>query len=289
MIPRVRSLATLSLLILLVAAVVEDSAALTAGKIAEVNVSPDVRRVSIRTEGQVGNHAESTVTNPSRLVIDIAGASLAAPLVVSGAGRERGLGVRAAKNDSGVRLVLDFGASPVPAYRIRRVGSYLLVFLQDWHPSTGRAGVTGFEPTASEELAPVPRKSSGREHGWRASAHAAQKPERRSLPTVSSRTEAMDTLQHMIETPRTEEAPADLMVKSAEADNGAIVLLVARKSNPAKVYRIDLRIDLNEPEVRNGKISLVEQKGPRSAQAETTQSPFFGAPSPQPRIGPRKP
>jgi len=290
MFPRVRSLAVLSLLVLPVSAAVEVHAAVTPGRVAEVNVSADVRRVTIRTEGHVGSHAESTVANPSRLVIDISGANLAKPLTVTGAGRERGLAIRAAKSESGVRIVLDFGGSPIPEYRIRRVGNHLLVFFREWEPKAGAGTVTGLEPTASKELEPVAKAWPGGANGWRTSAHAARREEvGRTLAANNHRIDTMEPRQRTVESGQADEASGELFIKSAEVNDGVIVLHVAKRSHPSKVYRIDLGVDLSELGLRIAKISEVVDAAKQPARVAECQSPFLGAPSQLSRIGPRKP
>jgi hypothetical protein len=286
----IRTLVAVTFLILSVSAAVQVPAALASGKIAEVNVSADAQRVSIRTEGNVGRHAESAVSNPSRLVIDIPSATLARPLNVTGAGRECGLGIRAAKSDSGARIVLDFGDGPMPQYRIRKVGHYLLVFIQDWNPSGRPGSVTRPEPTATREVTPKRRLWAAREDDWRTTANSARRDDRqRAVPSVNHEVTLMEPRQGPREADRPEETAGEVFIKSAEVDDGTIVLQVARKDDPEKLYRIDLGVDFRDLGFKTAKISPVEEPEPQPAQVVARQSPFRNAASLPARIGPRKP
>ncbi len=91
--------------------------AATLCNISQVKVSPDLRRVIVKTSGPIKEHIVSSLSRPTRLVIDMAGVrpgEFLAPIVASG---RAGLQVRVSGTGSGSRLVLDFGESTLPEYK----------------------------------------------------------------------------------------------------------------------------------------------------------------------------
>ena len=124
-----------------------ESTGLAAGKIADVKISPDLKRVIVKCEGPVDERTSSSIQRSSLLVIDVAGADLGDVERSTRAGREAGLEVRVSKTHSGARLVLDFGGAAVPEHKIRRVGDYLMVFLGDWTPKAALPKKTAAAPS----------------------------------------------------------------------------------------------------------------------------------------------
>ena len=122
------------------------STGLAAGKIADVKISPDLKRVVVKCEGLVDQRMSSSIQRSSLLVIDIAGAGLGDIERSTRSGREAGLEVRVSKTNSGARMVLDFGGAAVPEHKIRRVGDYLMVFLDQWTPKAAAPTKTAATP-----------------------------------------------------------------------------------------------------------------------------------------------
>jgi hypothetical protein len=264
-------------------------AAIASGKIAEVNVSPDLRRVTVRTEGFMGNHKESTAANPSRLILDIPGMTLAKPPALTGAGKYGGLGIRTAQSESGARVVLDFGNAPIPEHRIRRLGNYLMVFLQEWNSATGPPHRAGWETApAAKESASLPQEGIRRDNPWSnpGAKGAQQEAQPKPLPR-SQREERPHRLRPVTEIIRSHNGSPELFIRSAEVSDGLIVLHVGARDNPAMIYRIDLGVDFSQLGFSAARISPVGSEPTRPIRVAARKSPFWDE-SPQPRIGPRK-
>lgn len=187
-----------------------ESAGLAAGTISDVRISPDLKRVLVKCEGPVGERISSSVQRSSLLVIDLAGADLGDVERSTRAGREAGLEVRVSKTHSGARLVLDFGGAAAPEHKIRKVGDYLMVFLDQWTPKAAA-------PKKTAVTSPRP------------ASHAPQAARPKPNPPA-----------------RLASNSSGLTIKSVEVVDGVIVLQVANGTKPAGNYRIDLGINFDQ-------------------------------------------
>jgi type IV pilus assembly protein PilQ len=90
-----------------------------AHKVAGITVRESMGQsiVRVSTDGQVGNFGLVELRNPGRLALDLHGVSGRAT-TVEGVGQVKG--VRAAKRDGGIRVVVDAVASSMPKYEVRR-------------------------------------------------------------------------------------------------------------------------------------------------------------------------
>jgi hypothetical protein len=239
------------------------SQAVPPGRITQVTASPDARRVTVKCDGMMGSHTVSTGTNPSRLIIDVEGMGIARSPQINAAAKASGLDVRVAKSSSGARVVLDFGTSAIPSHKIRRLGNYLLVFLQEWEPKTG--------PSPSIEPRVEPRTEP--------------RVETRRMP-ISNRPAPVPGSKN--KGPYEGESP-ELSIKSAAVVDGLIVLTVAHRDNPGVTYRIDLGVDIHKLGFSMAKISSSEAGSPPgpSMRISAKRSPFWAQESGV-RIGPRK-
>jgi hypothetical protein len=180
------------------------SSVLASNAITEVSASPDLRRVAIKSERQVGSHSVALMASPSRLVIDIPAAGVTQEPRVMGLDKDSALQVRIANTRSGAQVVLDFGTAPVPDHKVRQIDNYLIVLLGEWQSRPRTHG------NAEPVKAPVKRPSSASPQNTPAVAHAVG---------------------------------SELLIKSVEDDNGLIVLKVAKRTEPQRVYRIELGVD----------------------------------------------
>jgi len=243
------------------------SHAVPPGRITQVTASPDARRVTVKCDGMMGPHSVSTGTNPSRLIIDVEGMGIVRSPQINAAAKASGLDVRVAKSSSGARVVLDFGTSAIPSHKIRRLGNYLLVFLQEWEPKAG--------PSPSIEPRVEPRTEP----------RVEPRVETRRTP-ISNR--AAPVAGSKNKKPYEGESP-ELSIKSAAVVDGLIVLTVAHRDNPGVTYRIDLGVDIHKLGFSTAKISSSEAGStPRpSMRISAKRSPFWPQESGV-RIGPRK-
>jgi len=233
----------------LVAVISSSTQAIPNGKITEVSVSQDLRRVTIKSDGLIGPHTVSTGHNPSRLIIDVEGAGMAKPPQVNGVSRASSLAVRVAKTQSGASVVLDFGASSLPAHKIRRLGNYLLVFLQEWEPKP----------------APLARSAPEKESIRDRPAHVVRCKTERPYDASAS----------------------ELSIKSAAVVDGLIVITLASRDNPGVTYRIDLGVDFEKLGFSTARISASNPKPPEPIKLAAKRSPFWVQEATF-RIGPRK-
>jgi hypothetical protein len=231
-------------------AIISGSAqAIPAGKITAVTVSQDLRRVTIKSEGVIGPHTASVSENPSRLTIDMAGAGVAKNLQMRGVSQAAGLAVRVAKHQSGARVILDFGTSIIPAHKIRRLGNYLLVFLQKWDPKPISVNQIRREKVSlPDQPTPVVRRKTERPHNG---------------------------------------SPAEVSIKSAEVVDGLVMVTLASRRNPGVTYRIDLGVDFEKLGFSTARISASDSKPPQRIKISSRKSPFW-TDQPRTRIGPRK-
>jgi hypothetical protein len=219
------------------------------GEISEITLTPDGRRLAIKSESRMGSYTEQMVP-PSRLVIDITGTGVTQLPRISGLARDSSLNIRTAKTPSGARVVLDFGSQPVPDHKIVKMNNYLLVFL-------GQA-------TGQEEAPPKPRVERSKPKETVPTAAPAHAPRVKRLPTGP--------------------APniSDLSIQSAEIVDGLIVLKVSSKANPATVYRVDLGVDFQQMGFSTARIAPVQ------AIARSSVTGVEPAIATERRMGPRR-
>lgn len=243
------------------------SQAVPPGNITQVTASPDARRVTVKCDGMMGPHTVSTGSNPSRLIIDVEGMGISKSPQINAATKGSGLDVRVGKSSSGARVVLDFGTSVIPSHKIRRLGNYLLVFLQEWEPKVGPP------PRVEPRIEPLmePRVET--------------RVEKRRTPISNG---AVRVAGSKNKRPYEGGSP-ELSIKSAAVVDGLIVLTVAHRDNPGVTYRIDLGVDIHKLGFSTAKISSSEASSPprQPMRVSAKRSPFW-AQEPGVRIGPRR-
>ena len=229
-----------------------ETTGLAAGRIDDVEISPDLKRVVVKCEGPVDERMSSSVHRSSLLVIDLPGADLGDIERSTRAGREAGLEVRVSKTRSGARLVLDFGGAAAPEHKIRRVGDYLMVFLGDWIPKAA--------PSKRRAAAP-PRPA--RHHPQ--TVQPGPNPPARSVLNSSS-----------------------LTIKSVEVINGVIVLQVANRTKPAGNYRVELGINFDQLGFNVANVQSINEFRKPTALNGVSDRLWSKAAVSGIRIGPRK-
>jgi hypothetical protein len=223
------------------------------GKIDDVKLSPNGRRVSIQVEGHVEHPRTLVKRNPSRLIIDFETAkmeSVPTPMVIDHRPIRE---IRLGKLKKGTRVVLDFGGYSVPDYGIRRLGDYYIIFL-------GQSKLLGKASAKPARTAP----RSGRV--------AKKQVQRSKIPG------------HWAAEPAT--SGTRLKIGSARVVDGMIVLHVSDMNRPSRTYRIKLGVDLDQagfttavirPLRRKSSASRVPAKtSPQEVQA--SQSPIYRGP-----------
>ncbi len=209
--PSVKQITLLILIPVIFAMAICARPVLAAGKIADVKISPDLKRVIVKCEGQIDERVSASIVRSSLLVVDVAGAALGDVERSTRAGQGAGLEVRVSKTSSGARMVLDFGGTAVPEHKIRRVGDYLMVFLGEWTPK---------DAAPVKTAAPNPSRPP------------AQRPQVAQPKTSPPVRLGLDS--------------SGFTVKSVEVVDGVIVLQVANRTNSAGNYRIELGINFDQ-------------------------------------------
>jgi hypothetical protein len=228
-----------------------ESTGFAAGRIDDVEISPDLKRVAIKLKGPVDERMSSSVYRSSLLVIDLPGAGLGDVERRTRVGQEAGLEVRVSKTRSGARLVLDFGGAAAPEHKIRRVGDYLMVFLADWTPKAAPPKKTVAAPPR-----PVRRPQAAR-------------------PKLNPPTKlALDS--------------SGLTIKSVEVIDGVIVLQVAHWTKPAGNYRVELGINFDQLGFSVANVQNIGEFRKPTALSGSSDRLWSKAAVSGVRIGPRK-
>ncbi|MEW6140780.1 MAG: AMIN domain-containing protein [Thermodesulfobacteriota bacterium] len=228
--------------------------ATAANAVTEVSVTPDLKRVIVKCSQEVQQYNSFRLDRPPRLVIDVTGARPDPGLKPIPPAHNGGLKVQVAESPTGAHVVLDFGGAAVPNMRIKRMGTYLIAFLDEWTPPKK-------QPPASAvtERKPSPKQTASSSH-----------PVTTKAPPE----------------PRT--ARSDLIIESARVIDGLIVLAVADRSHPERKYRIDLGVSFEQMGFVSAGIYPL-QGTPGGTLARNSRFPTpIDATSGRGKIGPRK-
>jgi hypothetical protein len=209
-------------------------------EIADVRLSPDSERLVIKTRGSTLHPEALALRSPARLVLDFKGARPAdsAYSIKDIGGYIRGITVRSAP--TGARVEVEFSDDRVPDYRIRQLGSSVLVFFSwDAQAEARRAGRG--EASVANSTASVEAGVSSDKAVWK------------PAPAGKGKT--------------------GLFIKRADVEDGLIVLDVADGKHPDATYRISLGVDLE----RRGFRSASVRKLATSAQLRESSSDRWSA------------
>ncbi|MDQ7781599.1 MAG: AMIN domain-containing protein [Desulfomonilaceae bacterium] len=227
----------------------------TGDNLTNVTASPDLRRIIIESSSVIGQYNVFELERPPRLVIDIQGMKPGKAMQTTPPERTGGLKIAVSESRSGSHVVLDFGGGPVPSHRIRRMDNYLIVFLGEWIAPSATT------PTTAPVTA-IPQPDPKTE---------ISRPQRRAGNQGNPSSEL-----------------SDLTIKSAQVRNGIIVLKVADRADPERLFSINLGVNLNRLGfVSAGIHPLTTGSGP---VLETEKRSRDSSPAPEERVprGPRK-
>ncbi len=247
MIPRMKVLILIVFAVCAFTTIICTREVLASNAITEVSVSSDLRRVAIKSDGRIGGHTAAVSAHPSRLVIDIPAAVVGPEPRIVGLDKDSALLVRIAKTGSGAQVALDFGSVPVPDHKVRQIDNYLIVLLGEWQPQPR------VQAPAEPEKAPAKRPISASPQNAQVIANAAG---------------------------------SELLIKSVEEIDGTIALKVAKRTEPQRVYRIDLGVDFQHLGFNGANVYPIGRGGsdPLAGKASSWAQPSAHGK----KIGPRK-
>lgn len=181
----------------------------------EVRVSTDLKRVVVKAQEPIKDFSSFSLHKPSRLILDIPGCKAADVRRIEPPSKSRTLDLQVSGTRSGARLVLNFKGGAVPTHRVRRMDNCLIVFLGDWSVPAASSSSRHFSTGES-----LPSGTSNR------STRRADDGDRRFAQSPTLRSEHLE-------------------ITSADVVGGLIVLKVAEKENPDRIYRIELGLNLD--------------------------------------------
>lgn len=181
-----------------------------------VQLSPDLRVLTVTFQGQPGKHSAFVIENPSRLVVDFDGTALARITTKVPVHREPVEMIRIGQQNGRARVVVDFGSHSVPPFKLDRRHDSIVIHL-------GGNSVSGrpAPPKQQQAQAVKPKPSTARES--------------RVTPPPAKRN--------------------DLNVKSAGIAENLIYVEVIDEKDPKRAYRLVFDLDRTDFSVRGATVS----------------------------------
>lgn len=176
-----------------------------------IRVSPDVSKIAIESDSPLSAHKAFVIGNPYRLVMDFPNTALARRLSRIKVDKEPIREIRLGSTASRTRVVIDFGRSPAPPYKIRREGTHLVV-------SLGRG-------------LPVPR-------------HAVAEKKEKAAPARPSKPRPKPVAK-----PAENKEKSSLQIKSADVVDGLVVLELTDTKSPTRTCKLVLDVDMEQMKV----------------------------------------
>ncbi len=193
-------------------------------QLSEINVTPDFKRIIVQFTGKAPTYKHTLAVNPSRLVLDFDDASIQSPKI-HGLSPDCGVAVRYAKTIKGARIMVDFGSSTIPEYKIKVMDNFVLVFLGD-RPIQRVKKQMPAQPAASAGALPVKR------------LHISSNPKLKPDSTTRG----------------------TLLLESAKTAGDQVQILVSQKTNPDVIYKVNLTIDFEKLGFNAASITQLDAK-----------------------------
>lgn len=151
--------------------------------------------VAVEADGEIASYTLTELKNPARLAIDLHGVTGKSRTM---AGTANVKGVRAAKHDDGIRVVIDGEGGTMPRYEVNRRSRGLEVMV-------GEAKIAANPKAPSDQAAPAPRETRGLKAEARRNSQASLKPIPALVPVraidlraVEGRTEVLVALEDAV-------------------------------------------------------------------------------------------
>lgn len=246
---------SISLIILLAFAIFSGTAFGQSAAITGVQISPDLRQVGIRFEGQAGKHSAFVIENPYRLVLDFDSCGLAAASNRVAVGRGPVDSIRLGQENGRARVVVDFGNHPVPPFRIDRQDSTVIVHLGTSAASRTPAVAARPVPPAAQPAANRTPLAAARPAPVSAEAAPVRAAQPARKPVVLDRKEAAKPTDHERGPTEGKSKNPAMAVKSAGMADNLVFVEIADPKDPKRTYRLVIDMDREELNVRGATLS----------------------------------
>lgn len=234
----VNACAILILTAIVFVAVNRDAEANSPIKITAVKISRDMRRVVVKGNGPISTEHLYRLEGKSRLAIMIPDAVLGDMDRTIRNPDDNALLVYVSPAGTGVKIVLDFGKTGVPDFKIRVLDDCLIALL----------GPSGSHASASQDGS----------FGAAAGSAGPQKP--------------VEARQQPLEIPAISRETGDLTICSAEVIDGLVVVQVASKENGGRKYKIKLGLNLEDLGFNSATVSRVREHGKSQRSVSSVRS-----------------
>lgn len=222
--------------------------------ITSVNVSPDLKQISIGCDGPIGKHSAFVIPKPHRLVVDIESTGLGKVPARINVGRQPLNEIRVGYANSRARVVVDFGDHPVPPFRIEKQSNAILVNL----------GNTASALPAGAGYNPLPKPA----------------------PQVQTVTVQPKAVASSPSTPKVESSA--VTVKSAGVKDGQVFVELVNKKDLKRTYRLVVDLDVEELQVRQVSVSDAQGHLKHFDLASSKSGNEASVPSIKSGVGPRR-
>jgi hypothetical protein len=188
-----------------------------------VQLSPDLRVLTVTFQGQPGKHSAFVIENPSRLVVDFDGTSLARITTKVPVHREPVDMIRIGQENGRARVVVDFGNHSVPPFKLDRRHDSVVIHL-------GAGSFSGKPAPPKQQQAQIAKPKPP----------AARESRMTPPPTNLTRSPAKQN---------------ELNVKSAGIAENLIYVEVMDEKDPKRAYRLVFDLDKTDFSVRGATVS----------------------------------
>jgi hypothetical protein len=219
-------------------------------KILGVDVSPDLKHITIKCDSPAGKHSSFVIQGPYRLVLDLESTALGSVPSKINVGRDPINEIRLGFLNERARVAIDFGDSVVPPFKIEKVKNDIVISIDRGLASARREGTR--PSTAAPRVEPV------------------------ASPSVAERAR-----------PRPD--AAEIAVKHSGVANNMVYVELTNRKNPKQSYRLVIDIDPEAMRPRKATLSDTRgnlQKFEMSAS--TDPIPEAASEPARTAVGPRK-
>lgn len=219
-------------------------------RIQGVNLSPDLKNITIKCDGPIERHSSFVIQRPYRLVLDLESTALGAVPARISVGREPISEIRLGHANDRARVAIDFGDHVVPPFKIEKTHDGIVVRLSP-----------GTAPPRSE----VRNAVQG----------PPMKPARPSVRPIER-------------TPRERDA-SGIVVKDTGISNNMIYLELTTRKSPNQSYRLVIDMDAEAMRPKLATVSDSQGNMKKFEVSEAKEIATETAPEPvRPVVGPRK-